>query len=180
MWQNTKVKLTLLASLLLAPTIMYAALSEIRIQTLDGKPFDTTALQGKVVLFVNVASKCGFTKQYAGLQQLYAEMKERGLVIVGVPSNDFGGQEPGSAEQIATFCRTTYGVEFPLTEKIAVKGPQKHPLYAWLTTGRGEPKWNFHKYLVDRKGQVVGEFPSRITPDSPELKAAIEKALQDN
>jgi len=174
------MKSALLAGLVLVPALMHASLTSISIQTLDGKPFDLAALQGKAVLFVNVASKCGFTKQYAGLQALHAEMKDKGLVIVGVPSNDFGGQEPGSAEQIATFCSETYGVEFPLTEKVAVKGPQKHPLYAWLSGGRGEPKWNFHKYLVDRKGNVVGEFPSRTAPDSPELKAAIEKALQES
>ena len=157
---------------------MNASLKEIQIQSLDGKPFDLAALEGKAVLFVNVASRCGFTKQYAGLQALHTEMKDKGLVIVGVPSNDFGGQEPGTPEEIATFCRQNYGVEFPLTEKIQVKGDQKHPLYLWLTAGRGEPKWNFHKYLVDRSGNVVGEFPSRVAPDSPELKTAIEQALK--
>jgi glutathione peroxidase len=169
----------LTAALLAATTIaMNAALKDIQLQTLDGKPFDTAALQGKAVLFVNVASKCGFTKQYTALQALHTQMKDKGLVIIGVPSNDFGGQEPGSAEEIAAFCSGTYGVDFPLTEKISVKGAQKHPLYAWLAEGRGEPKWNFHKYLVDRGGKVVGEFPSRVAPDSTELRAAIEQALR--
>lgn len=166
-----------LIALIFTPMLHAAELSEIKINALDGKPMDLAALQGKAVLFVNVASKCGFTKQYAGLEKLYTETKDRGLVIVGVPSNDFGGQEPGTAEEIATFCSTKYQVDFPLTEKVVVKGADKHPLYAFLTAGRGEPKWNFHKYLVDKNGKVVGEFPSKIAPDSPELLAAINAAL---
>lgn len=163
---------------LLAMTLSaHATLPPVEIKALDGSPFDLAALNGKTVLFVNVASRCGFTKQYAGLQKLQDEFKDKGLVIVGVPSNDFGGQEPGSAEEIASFCEKTYGVTFPLTEKVTVKGAAKHPLYVFLTEGRGEPKWNFHKYLVDPKGAVVGEFPSRVAPDSPELRAAIEKAI---
>lgn len=164
--------------LALAMTVSaHAALPSIEIKALDGSPFDFKALDGKTVLFVNVASRCGFTKQYSGLQKLQEEFHDKGLVIVGVPSNDFGGQEPGSAEEIASFCEKTYGVTFPLTEKVTVKGADKHPLYVFLTTGRGEPKWNFHKYLVNPNGEVVGEFPSRVAPDSPELRAAIEKAL---
>ncbi len=154
-----------------------ADLYQQKIHALDGSDFDLSALKGKAVLFVNVASRCGFTKQYAGLEKLQTELKDKGLVIVGVPSNDFGGQEPGSPEEIATFCKQTYGVDFPLTEKVRVKGPEKHPLYSFLTAGRGEPKWNFHKYLVNPRGEVVGEFPSKVAPDSPELRAAIEAAL---
>lgn len=152
-------------------------MKDIRIHSLRGEPLDLSALEGKVVLFVNVASRCGFTRQYEGLQALHQEMKERGLVIVGVPSNDFGGQEPGTAEEIAAFCRENYGVDFLMTEKVRVKGPERHPLYQWLSQGRGEPKWNFHKYLVSRQGEVIGEFPSRVAPDSPELRKAIESAL---
>jgi len=159
------------------PVLSAQDLSVISIQTLDNKPFDWSALKGKTVLFVNVASKCGFTKQYAGLQQLSTELKDKGLVVVGVPSNDFGGQEPGTPEEIATFCSSKYQVDFPMTEKITVKGSGKHALYTYLTEGRGEPKWNFHKYLVDKNGKVVGEFPSKVAPDSPELRAAIEAAL---
>jgi glutathione peroxidase len=159
------------------PVLSAQDLSVISIQTLDNKPFDWSALKGKTVLFVNVASKCGFTKQYAGLQQLSTELKDKGLVVVGVPSNDFGGQEPGTPEEIAAFCSSKYQVDFPMTEKITVKGADKHALYTYLTEGRGEPKWNFHKYLVDKKGRVVGEFPSKVAPDSPELRAAIEAAL---
>jgi len=154
-----------------------AGLYEQKISALDGSELDLSALKGKTVLFVNVASRCGFTKQYAGLEKLQGELKDKGLVIVGVPSNDFGGQEPGTPEEIATFCKQTYGVDFPLTEKVHVKGAEKHPLYAFLTAGRGEPKWNFHKYLVSPSGEVVGEFPSKVAPDSPELRAAIEAAL---
>ncbi|MDX6766212.1 MAG: glutathione peroxidase [Candidatus Methylacidiphilales bacterium] len=164
----------------LATTLMTTNASElttIKINGLDGQPFDMTRLQGKTVLFVNVASRCGFTKQYDGLEKLYTTWKDRGFVVVGVPSNDFGGQEPGTAEEIAAFCRSTYAVDFPMTEKVAVKGEARHPLYAWLTRGRGEPKWNFHKYLVDKNGRVVGEFPSKTAPDSPELAAALEAAL---
>lgn len=172
-----RLALLSLAALFFTPMLNAAELSGIKINTLDGKPMDLAALQGKAVLFVNVASKCGFTKQYAGLEKLYTDMKDKGLVIVGVPSNDFGGQEPGTPEEIATFCSTKYQVDFPLTEKVVVKGAEKHPLYAFLTAGRGEPKWNFHKYLVDKNGRVVGEFPSKIAPDSPDLLAAINAAL---
>jgi glutathione peroxidase len=174
-----KIFLGIAASFAIVTSSMAASpLANIQIQALDGTPLDLAGLQGKPILFVNVASKCGFTKQYTALQALHTEMKDKGLVIIGVPSNDFGGQEPGSAEEIAAFCSGTYGVDFPLTEKISVKGAQKHPLYAWLAEGRGEPKWNFHKYLVDRGGKVVGEFPSRVAPDSTELRAAIEQALR--
>lgn len=175
---NKFARMKLAAALLVAASLTTsAAIPQTGLKSLDGTPFDTAALEGKVVLFVNVASKCGFTKQYAGLQKLQDELRDKGFVIVGVPSNDFGGQEPGTSEEIAEFCKANYGVTFPLTEKITVKGPSKHPLYTWLTTGRGEPKWNFHKYLVNRQGEVVGEFPSKVAPDSPELRAAIDQAL---
>lgn len=168
----------LAATLMLAGSLVASAgIPQTGLKSLEGAPFDVNALSGKVVLFVNVASKCGFTRQYAGLQKLQDELHDQGLVIVGVPSNDFGGQEPGTSGEIAEFCKTNYGVTFPITEKITVKGPSKHPLYTWLTTGRGEPKWNFHKYLVNKQGDVVAEFPSSITPENAELRAAIEKAL---
>ena len=154
-----------------------AGLYELKIQSLDGTAFDMAGLRGKTVLFVNVASRCGFTKQYAGLQKLQDELKDNGFVIVGVPSNDFGGQEPGSPGEIAAFCQKNFAVTFPLTEKVTVKGAAKHPLYAFLTSGRGEPKWNFHKYLVNSRGEVTGEFPSSVAPDSPQLRAAINAAL---
>jgi glutathione peroxidase len=154
------------------------SLYDITLNTLDGKPQSLAAYKGKVVLAVNVASECGFTPQYAGLQKLYAEQKDRGLVVLGFPCNQFGGQEPGSAAQIASFCQKNYAVTFPLFEKLEVRGTGKAPLYQFLTARHGEPAWNFHKYLVGRDGQVIQAFSSKVAPDSSELKAAIEAALK--
>jgi glutathione peroxidase len=154
------------------------SLYDITLNTLEGKPQSLAAYKGKVVLVVNVASQCGFTPQYAGLQKLYAEFKDQGFVMLGFPCNQFGGQEPGSATQIATFCHTNYGVTFPLFEKLEVRGTGKSPLYQFLTAKHGEPAWNFHKYLVGKDAQVIQAFSSKVAPDSPELKAAIEAALK--
>jgi len=154
------------------------SLYDIALNTLEGQPQSLSAYKGKVVLAVNVASECGYTPQYAGLQQLYAEQKDRGLVVLGFPCNQFGGQEPGTAAQIETFCQKNYGVTFPLFEKVEVKGPGKAPLYQFLTAKHGEPAWNFHKYLIGRDGQVIQAFGSKVAPNSPELKAAIEAALK--
>ena len=148
------------------------------LQDIDGREKKLSAFKGKVVLVVNVASECGFTPQYAGLQKLYAEQKDRGLVVLGFPCNQFGGQEPGTAAQIETFCQKNYGVTFPLFEKLDVKGAGKAPLYQFLTAKLGEPAWNFHKYLVGKDGQVIQAFSSKVAPDSPELKAAIEAAIE--
>lgn len=132
---------------------------------------------GKVLLVVNTASRCGFTPQYEGLEALYDRYRERGLVVLGFPSNDFA-QEPGSEKDIQNFCRLNHGVRFPMYEKIAVSGPDAHPFYRRLAArGTGYPEWNFNKYLLDRKGVVVARFPSRTRPDDPELIAAIEKLL---
>ncbi|MEI2781290.1 MAG: glutathione peroxidase [Candidatus Competibacter sp.] len=132
---------------------------------------------GKVLLVVNTASRCGFTPQYEGLEALYDRYRERGLVVLGFPSNDFA-QEPGSEKDIQNFCRLNHGVRFPMYEKIAVSGPDAHPFYRRLAArGAGYPEWNFNKYLLDRKGVVVARFPSRTRPDDPELIAAIEKLL---
>lgn len=134
--------------------------------------------QGKVLLIVNTASYCGYTDQYEGLEALYRKYKERGLVVVGFPSNDFGGQEPGSNKQIAEFCRTTYGVQFPLYEKTTVAELARNPLYAELAKATGQaPKWNFHKYLVDRDGKPVASYVSDVTPDARELTGRIEQLL---
>lgn len=170
----------LLASLSLpaAERKVSMSLHEITLHTLSGKPQSLGTYQGKVVLAVNVASECGFTPQYAGLQKLYTEYKDRGLVILGFPCNQFGGQEPGTAAQIETFCQTNYGVTFPLFEKLDVKGARQAPVYQFLTAKHGEPKWNFHKYLVGKDGQVIQAFDSKVAPDSAELKAAIESALK--
>jgi glutathione peroxidase len=136
------------------------------------------AYQGKVVLMVNTASKCGFTGQYEGLEALYAKYKDRGLVVLGFPSNDFGNQEPGSEEQIQQFCRLTYSVEFPMFEKIHVKKGNADPLYQYLAEQTGVyPKWNFYKYLIDRDGQVVDYFSSITSPESKKLVNAIERLL---
>ncbi|GFR50738.1 hypothetical protein Agub_g12995, partial [Astrephomene gubernaculifera] len=149
-------------------------------QTLDGKTLDFSTLQSKVVLIVNVASKCGFTGQYAGLQQLYDTYKDRGLVILGFPCNQFGNQEPGAPEEITTFCSRNYGVSFPIMAKTDVNGDNAHPVYKYLKSQRRQlmmemVKWNFEKFLVDRQGQVVGRFSSMATPAS--LGAEIEKLL---
>lgn len=133
---------------------------------------------GKVVLIVNTASRCGFTSQYAGLEQLHRELGPRGLVVLGFPSNDFGAQEPGTEAEIGKFCRSTYGVQFPMFEKTVVHGAAAHPLYRHLANSSGEaPGWNFHKYLIDRDGRVVGSFGSRVAPESDALRAAIEALL---
>ncbi len=157
------------------------SLSAVQTHTLTGGDFDMASLGGKAVLFVNVASKCGYTPQYAGLQSLYERYRERGLEIVGVPCNQFAGQEPGSAEQIADFCQRNYGVTFPILEKQDVNGAQRSALYRFLVdseVGAGaNVKWNFEKFVVDRAGRVVARFPSGTAPDDAALLAAVDKAL---
>ncbi|WP_334132545.1 glutathione peroxidase [Silanimonas lenta] len=136
------------------------------------------AYGGKVLLVVNTASKCGFTPQYEGLEALNATYGPQGFAVLGFPSNDFMGQEPGSEEQIQEFCTLTYGVKFPMFEKVVVRGRDATPLYRELAAATGEqPGWNFHKYLIGRDGRVLGSFGSRVKPEAPELRAAIEKAL---
>lgn len=168
------------ALLLVLPLMVSAASSvyEYTMTTIDGKPAPLSAYRGKVLLVVNVASKCGYTPQYTGLEALYEKYRDKGLVLVGVPANNFGGQEPGTNEEIQTFCSRTYGVKFPMMSKVSVKGDDKTPLYQYLTsTGGGEVKWNFTKFLVGKDGKVIQRFESAVKPDSPELTAAIEKAL---
>lgn len=136
--------------------------------------------KGKVVLVVNTASECGFTGQYAGLEKLYETYKDQGLVVIGVPSNDFGGQEPGSNKQIAEFCELNYGVSFPMAGKEVVSGAQAHPFYKWAKAKLGfgtAPKWNFHKYVISRDGELVDYFNSTTAPDSPRLIKAVEAEL---
>lgn len=152
------------------PTSIY----DIKINSLQGEPLDLKQYRGKKMLFVNVASKCGFTSQYEKLQELYSTHKDR-IEIIGVPCNQFGRQEPGSASEIETFCQVTYGVEFPMTEKINVKGKQQHPLYQWLTqkalNGRknSSVKWNFQKYLVDEEGRWLDYYFSTTDPKSSKI-----------
>ncbi len=149
--------------------------------TLEGnQPLPLKQFQGKVLLIVNTASKCGFTGQYEGLQHLYDSYKDKGLVVIGVPSNDFGAQEPGSAEEIAGFCKRNYGVTFPMAAKEVVTGDNAHPFYQYAgeTLGFGtKPKWNFHKYLVDRNGKLVDYFNSTTGPEADHLIRSIESAL---
>lgn len=151
-------------------------------QTLTGhKPLPLSTFEGKVVLVVNTASKCGFTSQYSELEKLYKKYQSRGLVILGVPSNDFGQQEPGNNQEIANFCQINYGVSFPMTSKEIVKGKNAHPFYQWAHQQLGfgsAPKWNFHKYLINRNGELVTFYYSTTKPDSPRLLKAIEKALE--
>lgn len=147
---------------------------------LDGKPVDLGSYKGKVVLVVNVASRCGYTRQYAGLQKLYDAHKDKGFVILGFPANDFGAQEPGSDAEIAEFCSTKYAVTFPMFSKITVKGAGKAPLYKALTETadpKGEVGWNFEKFLIGKDGTVIGRFKSGVAPDDATLVKAIETAL---
>jgi glutathione peroxidase len=159
------------------------SLSDIALTTLDGKPTSLADHRGKAVLVVNVASRCGLTPQYEGLERLQQRYADRGFTVLGVPCNQFGGQEPGSAEEIQTFCSTTYGVTFPMVEKIDVNGAERHPLYAQLTLAAdaegeaGDITWNFEKFLVDAEGTVAGRFRPRVLPESEEVTAAIEARL---
>lgn len=149
--------------------------------SIDGEPMPLSAYKGKVVLLVNTASKCGFTPQYKALESLYQNYKDKGLVIIGVPSNDFGGQEPGSNTDIKAFCELNYGVTFPITSKYTVTGKEAHPLYGWLHEvlgGLAAPKWNFHKYIIDRHGKPVTYFSSLTAPDAGRLIEAVETALK--
>jgi glutathione peroxidase len=148
-------------------------------ELVSGQPVSLCSFSGKVILVVNTASHCGFTPQYEGLEALYRRYRERGLVVVGFPSNDFGSQEPGANQEIAEFCQLNYGVSFPMFEKTDVVGRQANALYAALAGRTGErPGWNFHKYLIDRHGSAVRSFSSEITPGDPALQAAIEGFLR--
>jgi glutathione peroxidase len=151
---------------------------DLRALSLDGKPGNLAQYKGQVSLVVNVASKCGYTPQYEGLETLQREMKGKGFNVLGFPSNDFGGQEPGTAQEIATFCRLTYDVTFPMFEKVVtVTGRDQSPIYTFLGRSGHLPAWNFSKYVVDKQGRVVAFFPSDVTPEDSTLRAAIAKAL---
>lgn len=179
-------KLILILVMCVACALASAASGSIydfNLKTIDGQPTTLKAYHGKVVLLVNVASKCGFTPQYAGLEALYEKYKDRGLVIVGVPANNFAQQEPGTNEEIKTFCSRKYNVTFPMMAKVSVLGDDKTPLYTFLTSKDTDPqfggdiKWNFTKFLFDRKGNPIARFEPNVTPDSPQVTAAIEAAL---
>jgi glutathione peroxidase len=171
--------LLIMAGSLLAASGIYT----FTLNSIDGKPAPLADYKGKVVLVVNVASQCGFTPQYSALEATYEKYKEKGFVILGFPANNFNAQEPGTNEEIKTFCTRKYSVTFPMYAKISVKGADQAPFYAYLTkdTGpgvAGEIKWNFTKFLVDRNGKVVQRFESEVTPDSKEVIAAIERQLK--
>jgi glutathione peroxidase len=151
---------------------------DLKASSLQGEPVDLARYRGTVVLAVNVASECGLTPQYKGLQALHAELAPRGFAVLGFPSNDFGGQEPGTPEQIQSFCERSYGVTFPMFAKLQTKsGPGQSPIYAFLTRGGQAPTWNFGKYLIGKDGKVMRFFPSDVTPDAKPLRDAIEQAL---
>jgi len=153
------------------------------LNSIEGTATPLSSFKGKVVLLVNVASKCGYTPQYAGLEKLYETYKDKGLVIVGIPANNFGAQEPGSNEEIKTFCSRNYNVTFPMMSKVSVKGADTTPLYRYLTDKSANPKsggdikWNFTKFLVDKNGNVINRFESAVTPEATELVKAVETAL---
>ena len=166
---------------LLMTSIAIAAdtnVSDIAVKDIDGKDTTLKAYAGKVVVIVNVASECGYTGQYAGLQALHEKMSGKGFAVLGFPCNDFGGQEPGSEAVIKTFCTENYKVTFPMFSKVAIKGDAKHPLYAALQASSGEVGWNFEKFLVGKDGKVLKRFGSDVEPESPELLAVIEAALK--
>jgi len=176
--------------LILAGVAMTAALFgasnvlDFTLNSIDGKPAPLSQYQGKVVLIVNVASKCGYTPQYAGLEKVYEKYKDKGFVILGFPANNFLAQEPGTNEEIKTFCSSKYNVTFPMYSKISVKGADIHPLYRFLTDKQTNPasggdiNWNFTKFLVGKDGKVIARFEPAVTPESLEVTGAIEKALQ--
>jgi glutathione peroxidase len=180
-------KFAFILALCLAGGIMSAAVRSIydfTLKSIDGKPVSLKEYQGKVVMLVNVASKCGFTPQYAGLEKLYEKYKDRGFVIVGIPANNFMQQEPGTDAEIKKFCTNKYNVSFPMMSKVSVAGDDKTPLYVFLTDKTtdpklgGEIKWNFTKFLFDRNGNPVARFEPNVTPESPEVIAAVESALK--
>jgi len=156
-------------------------LYDIKLKDIDGKDANLSAYKGKVLLIVNVASKCGFTKQYTALEATYRKYSDQGLVVLGFPCNQFGGQEPGTNEEIKAFCTSKYDVTFPLFDKIEVNGPGRNPLYTELSGDTspfpGPIRWNFTKFLIGRDGTIIERFDSKVTPDSPELTQAIETAL---
>ena len=155
---------------------MATPIKDIPLQRIDGSETTLADYAGKVLLIVNVASKCGLTPQYDGLEALYRSYRDQGLVVVGFPANNFAGQEPGTNAEIADFCRSTYGVEFPMFAKISVKGDDRHPLYD-LLAGDTDVSWNFEKFLIARDGKVVGRFSPKTVPEDPEIVGAIEAEL---
>jgi glutathione peroxidase len=171
---------TLLLLVSLAMPVSAASLHDFTLTGIDGKPLPLAQFKGQVVLMVNTASECGYTGQYEGLEALWQRYKDKGLVIVGVPSNDFGAQEPGAAAEIASFCKLNYGVTFPLADKAVVKGAGAAPVYVWANEQAGllgSPKWNFHKYLFGRDGTFIDWFSTPTEPMADKITSAVDKAL---
>ncbi len=158
---------------------------EFTMKNIDGQDVSLSTYKGKVVMIVNVASRCGYTPQYEGLEKLYLKYKDKGFVILGFPANNFLGQEPGTDQEIKSFCSLKYNVTFPMFSKISVKGSDKHPLYRYLTDKESNPQfsgeisWNFNKFLIDRDGKIINRFGTRTAPDSKEVIDAVEKALSE-
>ena len=153
---------------------------DLKIKSITGDELNIAEMKGKTILLVNVASKCGFTKQYDELQQLYDNFKDKGLIVIGIPSNQFGGQEPGSESEIKNFCETNFDITFPMTSKYDVKGKNAHPIYLWAKESYGNstvPKWNFHKILINKEGKVEDTFVSFINPLSKKIINKLEKIL---
>ncbi len=186
------ILLLLTSFLVLSPAVMLTAsekgaerIYDFTMTSIEGKPVPLSSYKGRVILIVNVASQCGFTPQYKGLEALYLRYKDRGFTILGFPANNFGHQEPGTDVEIKTFCSTNYNITFDLFSKISVKGNDQHPLYRFLTSAETDPKfsgdvkWNFQKYLIDRKGNIVGRFASAVEPMSADVTTAIERALTE-
>jgi len=182
----TKVIVTVLFCLLFGMAALMAGeknVFDFTLNTIDGQPAPLATYKGKVVMLVNVASRCGYTPQYSALESIYEKYKDRGFVIIGIPANNFGAQEPGTNQEIKTFCQSKYSVTFPMMSKVSVKGGDKTPLYQFLTDKAASPKtggeiqWNFTKFLVGPDGQIITRFEPAVAPDSPEVAAAIETAL---
>ena len=167
-----------------ASGLQAASVYDYTLKTIDGQPLPLASLKGKVVMLVNVASRCGYTPQYAGLESLYEKHKDQGFVIVGIPANNFGSQEPGTNAEIKTFCKSKYDVKFPMASKVSVKGSDTAPLYQYLIgkdtdpKASGEIQWNFTKFLVGRDGKILARFEPAVAPTDPALNTALEKALQ--
>jgi glutathione peroxidase len=163
---------------------MTKSVHDFNVKTIRGQDKSLADYKGKVLLIVNVASECGYTPQYAGLEKLHEEYKDKGLAVLGFPANDFGAQEPGSNEQIEQFCSTKFGVKFDMFAKVAVKGESTAPLFDHLQSKESNPefggaiKWNFNKFLIGKNGEIIGRFEHKVEPTSPEVKAAIERALK--